>query len=85
MSSRIIFRATKDEKDWLTHAARLRHLSVSEYIKEAINTRLRREGVDAVCFAVRSESSQGNRVTHAVGQCLRLKTACRVIFAGEPT
>jgi len=39
---------SKDEYEWLKHAARLRHLSVNEYVRRAINAELVREGVDAV-------------------------------------
>lgn len=39
--------ATSEETGWVRHAAELRGLSVPEYVKEAINARLRKEGVDA--------------------------------------
>lgn len=48
--ARLIIRATKDELDWVKHAASLRHLSITEYVKRAINASLRHEGVDAVLF-----------------------------------
>jgi hypothetical protein len=51
----LLIRATREELEWLRHAARLRHLPVSEYVKEALNARLRREGVDAVLFKVKSD------------------------------
>ena len=40
----------RDELDWLKHASKLRRLSVSEYVKRAVNTQLCKEGVDAVLF-----------------------------------
>lgn len=48
--ARLIIRATKDEVDWVKHAADLRGLSMAEYVKRAINAQLQREGVDAVLF-----------------------------------
>jgi len=39
---------TAEELDWVRHAAKLRHVSTVEYVRQAINTRLRHEGVDAV-------------------------------------
>lgn len=48
--SRLIVRVSKDELDYVKHAAALRHLSMAEYVKRAINAQLRREGVDAVLF-----------------------------------
>lgn len=48
--------ATPEELDWLRHAASLRRLPVAEYVKEAVNDRMRREGVDAVLFKVKSEA-----------------------------
>ena len=39
---------TKEEREWVAHAARLCRVSLREYVIQAINTRLRREGVDAV-------------------------------------
>jgi hypothetical protein len=41
-------RLTLEEHDYVKHAASLKSLSMSEYIKRAINAQLRREGVDAV-------------------------------------
>jgi uncharacterized protein (DUF1778 family) len=49
-ASTIRLQATVEEHDWLKHAARLRHISVAEYIRRALNVSLRREGVDAVLF-----------------------------------
>jgi hypothetical protein len=49
----VIIRATADEYNWLAHAADLRHLSVGEYVKRAINAQFCREGVDAVLFRER--------------------------------
>lgn len=43
---------SQDELEWLRHAARLRHQTVPEYVKDAINARLIRDGVDAVLFLV---------------------------------
>ena len=43
------------EMDWLRHAARLRGVSVAEYVLEAVNVRLCKEGVDAVLFRVASD------------------------------
>lgn len=48
--ARFNMKASADELDWLKHAASLRNLSMSEYVRQAINARLRREGVDAVLF-----------------------------------
>jgi len=39
---------TIEEQKWVEHAARLRDLSLVEYVRRAINAQLRREGVDAV-------------------------------------
>lgn len=39
---------TSNEKHHVQHAAGLRGLTTSEYVKRAINAQLRREGVDAV-------------------------------------
>lgn len=39
---------TDTEHDWLRHAAHLKHMSLAEYVRRAINAQLRREGVDAV-------------------------------------
>ncbi len=46
--SRIDISVSLDERRWVEHAARLRHISLSEYVRQAINASLRREGVDAV-------------------------------------
>jgi predicted DNA binding CopG/RHH family protein len=51
--TRIVIRASEDELDWVKHAASLRQMSLAEYVKRAINTQLRREGVDAVLFRER--------------------------------
>lgn len=45
--------ATDTEYDWLAHAAKLRGLTIREYVVKAINASLRREGVDAVLFRER--------------------------------
>lgn len=37
-----------EEYRWVKHAASLRHVSLAEYVKQAINASLRKEGVDAV-------------------------------------
>lgn len=47
---KINLEATSEERDQLRLAAKLRHVSLSEYIRRAINASLRREGVDAVLF-----------------------------------
>lgn len=52
----IKFSVTKDERDWVKHAARLRNLTLREYIIQAINASLRREGVDAVLIKERGDS-----------------------------
>jgi uncharacterized protein (DUF1778 family) len=54
-SERLVVRVSAEELDWLKHAAKLRHRSVSEYVKRALNAQLRREGVDAVLFKLRDE------------------------------
>ncbi len=46
----LVIRGTKEELDWLRHAARLRRVPVVEYAKRALNAQMRREGVDAVLF-----------------------------------
>lgn len=51
--ARLILRVTRNELDWVKRAARLRHLSLAEYVKRAINASLQREGVDAVLFTER--------------------------------
>jgi uncharacterized protein (DUF1778 family) len=48
MSARFVLRLNAEERDWVEHAASLVHQSMTEYIRRAINMRLRREGVDAV-------------------------------------
>lgn len=48
--SRLILRVTKDELDWVKHAAALREMSLAEYVRRAINASLLKEGVDAVLF-----------------------------------
>lgn len=57
-NKKIAIDASDEEADWIRHAAKLRGLSMSEYIKRAINASLRREGVDAVLF---KESLKGQR------------------------
>jgi hypothetical protein len=47
---RLSVAASRDEYEWVLHAAKLRHMSAAEYIRRAINASLRREGVDAVLF-----------------------------------
>lgn len=51
----IVVNCTKDERDWVRHAARLRRLSLAEYVKQAINRALRHDGVDAVLLRERGE------------------------------
>lgn len=48
MAKQIDLRMTADELAWVRHAAGLVHLTPREYIRRAINDRLRREGVDAL-------------------------------------
>lgn len=48
---------TADERNWVRHAADLRHLPIEEYVKRAINTQLRHEGVDAVL--IRQSDDEG--------------------------
>lgn len=48
----LVIRADREEIEQLKLAARLRHLPLAEYIKRALNAQMRREGVDAVLFAV---------------------------------
>lgn len=52
-NDRIIIRTTVEEREWVTHAASLRGLSLAEYVRRAINVSLRHEGVDAVLFLER--------------------------------
>ena len=47
--------ATRDEYEQVKLAARLRHLSVPEYIRRALNAQMRSEGVDAVLFEERDD------------------------------
>ena len=49
----IVITMTKNEREWIQHAARLRHLSLREYVVRSINASLRREGVDAVLLRER--------------------------------
>jgi hypothetical protein len=44
----IEIRTTNDEYEWVEHAASLCGLDVDQYVRQAINASLRREGVDAV-------------------------------------
>lgn len=46
----LLIRASREELEQLRLAAKLRHLSVAEYVKRALNTQMRKEGVDAVLF-----------------------------------
>jgi uncharacterized protein (DUF1778 family) len=55
-NTRLIIRATKEEVDYVKHAASLRGLSMAEYVKRAINASLRRQGVDAVLFRERNDA-----------------------------
>jgi hypothetical protein len=50
MKRRLEIACTDEELDWVRHAAKLRGLSLVEYVKRAINASLQREGVDAVLF-----------------------------------
>ncbi len=49
-SRSLLIRASREELDQLRHAASLRRVAVAEYIKRALNTQMRKEGVDAVLF-----------------------------------
>jgi hypothetical protein len=53
--AKLVVFCSKDEAVYLQHAAGLRGLSVSEYVKQAINASLLREGVDAVLFRVSAD------------------------------
>ncbi len=59
--ARLGVRVSAEELDWVQHAASLRALSLSEYVREAINARLRREGVDAVLLRERTEERTAER------------------------
>lgn len=41
-------RFSEDETEQLRLAASLKHMTVAEYVRRAINAQLRKEGVDAV-------------------------------------
>lgn len=47
-ADRLILRVTKEEADYVKHAASLSHESVALYVRKAINERLQRHGVNAV-------------------------------------
>ncbi len=55
MKVQISIDASKEEADWVRHAAKLHGVNVSEYVKRAINAALRKQGVDAVLFAERDD------------------------------
>lgn len=44
---------SRDEADYIRHASKLSHMSVNEFIRRAVNVRLREMGVDAVLLAER--------------------------------
>ena len=44
-----------DERRWLLHAASLRHISLDEYIRRALNESLIREGVDALLIMTKED------------------------------
>jgi predicted HicB family RNase H-like nuclease len=50
---RLIIRVNDTELSWVQHAAKLRHMSLAEYVRQAINASLRKEGVDAVLLRER--------------------------------
>jgi hypothetical protein len=52
---RIELYATREEYEQVKLAASLRHLSMPEYIRQALNAQMRREGVDAVLFEERDD------------------------------
>lgn len=45
----------EEEREWVKHAAKLRGLSMAEYVKRAVNAALIRDGVDAYLFAEKDE------------------------------
>lgn len=40
----------QQERSWVRHAAKLRGISLQEYVKRAINAALVKQGVDAILF-----------------------------------
>ena len=48
MKARLILRVEQAELDWVKHAAQLRRISLADYVRQAINASLCKEGVDAV-------------------------------------
>lgn len=53
---------TADELEWVRHAASLRAVPAAEYVRQAINTRLSHEGVDAVLLRERGSGEARKRV-----------------------
>jgi hypothetical protein len=51
----IEIRTTNDEYEWVEHAAKLCGLDVDQYVRQAINVALQRQGVDAVLLKVEGE------------------------------
>ena len=56
--NRIVIRASADENRQIRLSARLRHQSVAEYVKRALNASLRHQGIDAVLFRERESRQQ---------------------------
>lgn len=44
---------SEQERDYVEHAAKLRGLSLQQYVKRAINEALQRDGVDALLLKLR--------------------------------
>ena len=66
----IVVECSKDERVWVRHAAKLRGMSLPEYVKQAINTSLRREGVDGL-------GSTEGREQRLIFQALAIETILR--------
>jgi uncharacterized protein (DUF1778 family) len=47
-SAQITVRCSAQEYDWALHAARLKRMTLREYVVRAVNDSLVRDGVDAV-------------------------------------
>ena len=47
---------SRNEPDWVKHAASLSGMSWREYVRRAVNRELRRQGVDAVLLRERTSS-----------------------------
>lgn len=51
----IALRLTRAEADHVKHAAGLVGMPLAEYVREAVNWRLRKEGVDALLLKLRAD------------------------------